>query len=627
MRSGNTRLGCGLSILRDEITMATAALKKNPAVTPDNKNSAPVTPVVRLAPPAATVTLPEENKRDHVLHAAIAKLSGNLSPASLDMARHDWLMHLAFSPDKLLALHKSLLSKATQFGLYGMMAATGKAPELLTVPSPADRRFTGNGWQSWPFNAFSQGFLLYEDWWKEATSGVRGVSPHHLDVVSFTARQLLDVFSPSNQLLANPDVLATTRAESGMNLWQGYLNWMEDLSRTASGKPPAGTEAFKVGETVAATPGKVVFRNRLMELIQYTPTTSEVSAEPLLIVPAWIMKYYILDLSPGNSMVKYLADKGHTVFMISWKNPDAADRDLGMEDYVHLGVEEALKAVKAITGQRVHAVGYCIGGTLLSITASTLARAGDDSFKTLTLFATQTDFEEAGELQLFIDDSQLAFLEDVMWKQGYLDKTQMAGAFEMLSSNDLIWSHLINDYLQGKRRGMNDLMAWDADATRMPYRMHSEYLRHLFLKNDLAEGRYEVDGKPVALEDIRIPVFSVGTVRDHVAPWKSVYKIHLLTNSDVTFVLTSGGHNAGIVSEPGHKGRTYQMATAKHKARYIPPGQWQHQTPMQEGSWWEAWQKWLVGHSEDKGKPPAMGNKAKGYEPLADAPGTYVLVK
>jgi polyhydroxyalkanoate synthase len=339
------------------------------------------------------------------------------------------------------------------------------------------------------------------------------------------------------------------------------------------------------------------------------------------------MKYYILDLSPENSMVKYLVDQGHTVFMISWKNPDVSDRDLGMEDYVHLGLEEALQAVKAITNQqRVNAVGYCIGGTLLSILAATLASDGDKSLATMTFFATQTDFEEAGELLLFVDDSQLSFLEDVMWEQGYLDKTQMAGAFELLSSNDLIWSHLVNDYLQGNRRGMNDLMAWDADATRMPYRMHSEYLSHLFLKNDLAEGRYTVDGKQVALEDINMPIFCVGTVRDHVAPWKSVYKVHLLTDSEVTFVLTSGGHNAGIVSEPGHKGRTYQIATASHDARYKPPGQWQQQTPMHEGSWWEAWQEWLAKHSAGKIKPPAMGND-KDYTSLADAPGTYVFVK
>jgi len=578
-----------------------------------------------ITPPVVDSPI-EEPALDHTLHTAVAKYTGNLSPASLSLAHHDWAVHLAFSPDKQLALQKSLLQKITTFSQYSVHAASGKNKEPLIVPSPADRRFTSEGWQRYPFNVFYQGFLLYEAWWKEATTTIRGASPHHLDVVSFTARQWVDAFAPSNYLLTNPDAVTTTRNEGGANLARGYRNWLDDQMRKAKNEPPAGTENFKVGKNVAVTKGKVIFRNQLIELIQYEPTTKEVYTEPLLIVPAWIMKYYILDLSPANSMVKYLVDKGHTVFMISWKNPDVSDRDIGMEDYVHLGLEAALNAVKAITGQAVHAVGYCIGGTLLSIMAASLARKKDDSLKTMTLFATQTDFQDAGELLLFIDDSQLAFLDDVMWSQGYLDKTQMAGAFDLLSSNALIWSHVANDYLQGNRRAMNDLMAWDADATRMPYRMHSEYLHHLFLKNDLAEGRYEVNGSPVALEDIAMPIFCVGTVRDQVAPWKSVYKIHLLTRSEITFVLTSGGHNAGIVSEPGHKGRTYQIAKTAKDGRYIPPGKWQHQTPMQEGSWWEAWQKWLAAHSE--GKIPALVvGDAKDYPALADAPGNYVFVK
>jgi len=599
------------------MTTASAAAKKKPIPVSDNKN-------LTLIPQQPSVK--PEPVLDHILHAAVAKLTGNLSPASLGLARHDWILHLMFSPDKILSLQKSFLTKTGQLGWYAMQAAARKEMEPLVVPSPGDRRFKSGAWQTWPFNTIYQGFLLYQDWWREATSDVRGVMPHHLNVISFMARQGLDMLSPSNNPMTNPDVLATTQQEGGANFWRGFQYFMDDMKRNTTGQPPAGTEAFTVGVNVAATKGKVVFRNRLIELIQYEPTTSEVYAEPMLIVPAWIMKYYILDLSPHNSMVKYLVDKGHTVFMISWKNPDISDRDLGMEDYVHLGVEEALKAVKAITNKSVHTVGYCIGGTLLSILAAALARDGDKSLATMTLFATQTDFEEAGELLLFVDDSQLSFLEDVMWEQGYLDKTQMAGAFELLSSNDLIWSHLVNDYLQGNRRGMNDLMAWDADATRMPYRMHSEYLSHLFLKNDLAEGRYTVDGEQIALEDINMPIFCVGTVRDHVAPWKSVYKVHLLTDSEVTFVLTSGGHNAGIVSEPGHKGRTYQIATAPHDARYKPPGQWQQQTPMHEGSWWEAWQEWLAKHSTSKIKPPAMGND-KDYKQLADAPGTYIFVK
>lgn len=568
----------------------------------------------------------DEYTLDHILHGEMARLTGGISPISLALAGFDWWAHLMSSPAKKQMLHQSILEKIIQINGYSIQAALGSGVAPIT-PSPTDHRFTSDGWKQWPFNVFEQGFLLYEQWWEEATSGVRGVSGHHLDLVSFTSRQLLDMVSPSNNPIANPDILQTTRNEGGRNFLQGTLNLLDDASRSAKGTPPAGLEAFEVGKNIAVTKGKIVYRNNLIELIQYTPTTAEVYAEPILITPAWIMKYYILDLSPHNSLVKYLVDKGHTVFMISWKNPDARDRDVGLEDYLHSGLGEALRAVKAITHvPQVNAVGYCLGGTLLSIMAATHARDNDKSFKTVTLLASQVDFEEAGEIMLFTDESQVAYLEDGMWNKGYLDKTQMAGAFELLRSNDLIWSRIITDYMQGKRQPVYDMLAWNADATRMPYRMHSEYLRELFLKNDLAEGRFMVDDAPVALQDIRTPLFSVGTSRDHVAPWKSVYKILLLTESDVTFVLTSGGHNAGIVSEPGHKGRQYQIATMPNDSRYIPPGQWQKATPVKEGSWWEEWQTWLVEHSEGKAKPPAMGN-TKDYAPIEDAPGSYVLMK
>ncbi|MHB8820241.1 MAG: PHA/PHB synthase family protein, partial [Pseudomonadaceae bacterium] len=456
-------------------------------------------------------------------------------------------------------------------------------------------------------------------------TGVRGVSRHHENMVTFAGRQWLDMWSPSNFVWTNPEVLEAISASGGANLWRGAMNFFDDAQRLALEDAPAGVEGFEVGKDVAVTPGKVVFRNHLIELIQYTPTTPDVYAEPVLIVPSWIMKYYILDLSPHNSMVKYLVDHGHTVFIISWKNPTAADRDLGLEDYRWLGVMDALDTVTAIVPERkVQAVGYCLGGTLLTIAAAAMARDGDDRLHSLTLLASETDFRESGEIALFIDDSQLAWLEAGMWDKGYLDGKQMAGAFQMLNSRDLIWSRRVREYLLGERQQFNDLMAWNADVTRMPYRMHSEYLRRLYLSNDLAEGRYQVGGRPVAIADIEVPMLIVGTVRDHVAPWPSVYKMHLLSDAELTFVLTSGGHNAGVVSEPGHPRRSYQIATRSVGARYVDPQTWRAETPLNEGSWWPAWQQWLARRSTGRVAPPAMS----GTQPqLGDAPGTYVAMR
>lgn len=569
----------------------------------------------------------DDDYPDRVLHSYMARLTGGISPIALGLAGFDWWAHLMLSPAKQIRLAQSLSDKTIQINEYAHKAAAGEKIVQVIKPSPADHRFEAENWQKWPFNVLAQGFLLSEQWWQEATTDIRGVSEHHLNVVSYTARQVLDISSPSNNPLTNPDILQTTQAEGGQNFLRGGLNYLDDYVRTKSDRLSAGVEDFVVGKNIAATKGKVVFRNSLIELMQYEPTTKQVYAEPILIIPAWIMKYYILDLSPQNSMVQYLVDKGHTVFMISWKNPDECDRNFGFEDYLKLGGDEALKAVKAIThAPQVHGVGYCLGGTLLSIMAASHARDGNTSFKTISLLAAQVDFKEAGEIMLFVDESQVNYLEDVMWSQGYLDKNQMAGAFQMLRPNDLIWSRMINDYMRGKREPIYDLLAWNADATRLPYRMHSEYLRKLFLQNDLAEDRFMVDSAPVALQDIRTPLFSVGTVRDHVAPWKSVYKILLLTESDVTFVLISGGHNAGIVSEPGHKGRSYQMSTIPNTSHYEPPKQWQETTPTKEGSWWEPWQLWLGEYSEVNAKPPHMGNDKK-YTSIEDAPGKYVFMQ
>lgn len=563
---------------------------------------------------------------DHVLHAWQGRFSLGLSPTALFLAYLDWLVHLANAPGKQALLVENALHQMQRFSSYaGQSAINAQTPPCIK-PLPQDDRFSGPEWQRWPFNLFYQWFLLNQQWWHNATTGVPGTGHHHEQVVAFAARQLLDMVAPANFLPTNPELLEATMAQGGMNLVRGAYNAFEDWQHLLAGQKPAGVEAFVPGQTVAITPGSVVYRNQLIELIQYTPSTATVHAEPVLIVPAWIMKYYILDLSPHNSLVKYLVDSGHTVFMISWKNPGPEDRDFSMEDYRALGIMAALDAIEAVMPERaVHAVGYCLGGTLLSIAAAAMARDGDERLRSVTLFAAQTDFTEAGELMLFIDESQVAFLNDIMWNQGYLNTSQMAGAFQLLHSNDLIWSRIIHEYLLGQRQTMSDLMAWNADGTRLPYRMHAQYLERLFLHNDLFEGRYQVGGRPIALSDIHVPIFVVATAKDHIAPWKSVYKLMLLEDTEVTFLLTSGGHNAGIVSEPGHAHRRYQMATRGVIDKYVDPDTWQAITPAYEGSWWLAWHDWLAGHSGGPVAPPPMGAPERGYRLLDAAPGTYIL--
>lgn len=562
---------------------------------------------------------------DRYAHAALGRLTAGVSPATLMDAYGDWLSHLAISPGKQAQLMYKAQRKAARLAGYLPASTLGREGRRCIEPLAGDKRFADEQWMDWPFNLYHQAFLLTQQWWHNATTSVPGVNSHHEDVVNFTTRQYLDFFSPANHPLTNPKVLARTAERSGQNLVEGAFNFWEDMTRLAGGRPPAGAEAYLPGESVAVTPGKVVHRNRLMELIQYSPATDKVRAEPLLIVPAWIMKYYILDLSPYNSLVRWLVEQGHTVFMISWKNPDAGDRDLGMEDYRQLGIMEALEAVNAIVPQRkVHAVGYCLGGTLLAIAAAEMARRGDDRFETFTLFASLTDFEEAGELELFIDESQVNFLEDVMAQQGYLESWQMKGAFQLLQSQDLIWSRMVQEYLMGERMPMFDLMAWSTDGTRMPYRMHSEYLRRLYLDNELSEGRFRIDGRIVDLADIALPTFVVSTRKDHIAPWRSVYRIQLRAGGDVTYVLTSGGHNAGVVSEPGHRGRVYQIADKPADAPYVAPDTWYEKVPEREGSWWPEWRAWLLEHADREVEPPPMGAPDKGYQPLEDAPGQYV---
>jgi polyhydroxyalkanoate synthase len=579
---------------------------------------------------ATTSSLPGATLADRLdtqAHAQLARASSGLSPASALLAWQDWAVHLATAPGKQIALAQLAATQAQALGQYmreRLQAVPGHEQNLVEPPAQ-DRRFADPAWRKWPFCLWQQSFLLTQQWWDAATHGVRGVDPHHENMVAFWARQYLDVFSPGNQLPTNPLVLHRTAEELGANLVRGAQHLAEDLRQAATGT--AQETGFTVGRDVAVTPGQVVLRNRVMELIQYAPATATVHPEPVLLVPAWIMKYYILDLSPQNSLVKYLVDQGHTVFCISWKNPGEAERDLGMDDYLRDGFHAALDAVNAIVPKRkVHATGYCLGGTLLAIAAAAMARDGDTRLASTSYFAAQTDFSEPGELALFIDESQVSMLEAQMAKTGYLKASQMAGAFQMLRSYDLLWSRLVNDYLLGERSGFNDLMAWNADATRMPATMHSQYLRRLFLNDDLSEGRYPVGGRPVSLGSLTLPTFMVGTATDHVAPWRSVHKLHFLSPAEITFVLTSGGHNAGIVNPPVPTSkRHYQGLTREAGGTYLAPDDWLAAAPTVQGSWWPAWQQWLAAHSGEPVKPPRLGSSA--YPAIADAPGSYVLEK
>lgn len=556
---------------------------------------------------------------DRLLHAALARLTGGIAPAALLLAYSDWLIHLAAAPARRLEIAAAAAHAAER---YAAAARDVTTPWASIKPQPQDQRFTGADWELPPFNLLAQGFLLAEQWWHLATTGVRGVGRQNEAIVDFSMRQVLDAMAPSNFAGSNPEVIRKTLESRGQSLFEGWQNWLEDWRQLCATGGLSAASPFVVGRDVAVTPGQVVYRNHLIELIQYAPSTDQVHREPVLIVPAWIMKYYILDLSPHNSLVKYLTDHGFTVFMISWRNPDAADRDIDFDAYRTLGIDAALEAIAGIVPDvLVHGVGYCLGGTLLSIAAATMARDGIHRLHSITLFAAQTDFTEAGELTLFINPSQVAFLEDMMWQRGVLDTTQMAGAFQILRSNDLVWSRLVRHYLMGEQSVPNDLMSWNADATRLPYRMHSEYLRHLFLDNDLAGGRYLVDGRPISLSDIHTPMFVVGTLRDHVAPWRSTYKIHFLADAEITYLLTSGGHNAGIVSPPGGNGRHYQVLTKAADARYLGPDDWLAAAPRREGSWWPEWLHWLTARSGEKVPPPPLMSDPA----LGAAPGSYVL--
>ena len=574
---------------------------------------------------SARSAFPQFQTFDRALRATIARAAHGVSYRVILNAWEEWAAQLAASPGKQAELASRAWMEAARFGLQ-MPQAMVDTPAAWASPPFEDRRLSAPEWRAWPFNVFVQLHRISEEWWLDAAQEVPGISKRTQAEMKFLMRQTADMWSPANIPWLSPAIINKTAQSGGFNLLLGMRNWLEDSERALSGALPVGAEAFVIGQNVATAEGKVILRNDLMELIQYSPQTETVFAEPVLIVPAWIMKYYILDLSPYNSLVRWLVAHGHTVFMISWKNPDRHDRDVRLDDYRQAGVMAALDAVsKILPDRKIHACGYCLGGTILAIAAATMARDHDDRLASVTLLAAQTDFAEAGELLLFLDERQVGLLEDLMWDQGYLNTRQMSAAFQIMRSNELVWARLVNTYILGEREAMTDLSAWNADQTRMPARMHSEYMRGLFLENRLSAGRFAVEGRVIALHDIKVPIFALATERDHIAPWRSVYKLALFTDTDFTFVLSSGGHNVGIVNPPEAEIGSFRIGRRLPGQRYRDPDSWVAAAEQCGGSWWVAWQSWIVRHgTHERVPPPSMGSAEHNLPSLTDAPGNYV---
>ncbi|MEM8823537.1 MAG: alpha/beta fold hydrolase [Pseudomonadota bacterium] len=577
-------------------------------------------------PPAA----PKPRRHPHAIldraaRAALARLTGGVSPHSIVAAWHDWALHLSRSPGRQLELAERAQTNTGKLVAHALSGAVKHDADPPFTPKPYDHRFTHPAWDTFPFSLWKQSFLATQDWWDAATDNMPGLRKQDADRARFQMRQWLDLVSPSNFPWLNPEIIEETTRQRGQNLVDGAMHFTEDTIQTLLQTRKPAPEGYQIGKDLACTPGEVVFRNDLFELIQYTPRTETVHPEPILFVPAWIMKYYVLDLSPENSMVRYLVDQGFTVFMISWCNPGAEHADWSLEDYRKRGVMTALDTINdIIPDTKIHANGYCLGGTLLAIAAAAMARDGDDRLASVTLMAAQVDFAEAGELLLFVDESQVAFIEDFMWDQGYLDRPQMTRTFATIRAEDLIYTRAINRYFLGREDLPTDLGVWNGDTTRMPARMHSEYLRGLFLENRLTAGRFAVDGRVIALKDISVPLFVIGTETDHIAPWRSVYKTRLFTDCDLTFVLTSAGHNGGILSEPGHPRRHYRIGHRAAGSLYIDPDTWLAKHDPIRGSWWPEMAVWLTEHSTTPQEPPKMGGTAGRRKRRTPASGLYV---
>ncbi len=486
-----------------------------------------------------------------------------------------------------------------------------------------DKRFSDADWEQNPFyETLKESYLLASEFLLKEVDETDGQDTPEQRRLKFHLRQFVDAMAPVNYLLTNPAALKRAFETGGASLAEGARNLLSDLQEGRVSMTDAN--AFKPGENLAITPGKVVYRNDLIELIQYEPQTERVYEVPVLFIPPWINKYYILDLQPKNSFVKYLTEQGFTVFMISWKNPDASMEDTKFEDYMTKGPLAAAEVIRDITGSdTVNPVGYCVGGTLLAVTLSWLA-AGDDEnpFGAPTFMVALQDFSEVGETEVFIDEPQIEFMEQQMMERGYLDNRKMANMFNLLRSNDLIWSNVVNNYLLGQKPPAFDLLYWNADGTRMARDAHSFYLRNTYLENNLVKpGKVTINGRKIDLRRIEGDLYAVGAERDHIVPWDSAWKISKIAAGKVRFTLANSGHIAGMINPPS-RGKGRYWAT-ENGGSFDTAEAWRKEAKEHEGSWWEDWTKWLEDRSGKKVKPPEVGSE--NYPPIVDAPGTYVL--
>ena len=533
--------------------------------------------------------------------------------------------HWMETPEKLAEAQGELMRRYTALWAATLKRMTGEESEPVAEPEPGDNRFRDPDWSRNPFFDFlKQAYLLTSHWAEDLVENTQGLDEQTRKRAEFYVKQLANATSPSNFVLTNPEVLRETLKSNAENLVRGVHQFLEDMerSRDVLRISQTDTEAFELGKNIAVTPGKVVFQNDLLQLIQYEPTTETVYERPLLIVPPWINKYYILDLTPEKSFVKFAVDQGFTVFVISWVNPDERLKHKTFEDYMREGLLEAAEAVRKATGaDQINVLGYCVGGTLLGTTLAWLAARGERPFASATFLAAQLDFSEAGDLLVFIDDAQLTALEEMMAERGYLDGSRMATVFNMLRPRDLIWPYIVNNYLLGKRPFPFDLLYWNQDSTRMPAANHSFYLRAFYKENQLAKGEMEIAGERLDLGRVDIPVYELATREDHIAPAKSVFKGARLLGGPVRFVLAGSGHIAGVINPPAKN--KYQYWTSQETATSLE--NWLETAEEHAGSWWPDWAAWLARHSGKR--VPARHPGDGPLRVIEDAPGSYVRVK